>query len=40
MLALGHYGLGNESKAKQYLNEVLSMNVNHLGAISMKTMMR
>ena len=39
MLALGHYGLGNEAKAEQYLAEVQRLNINHLGAISMKTMM-
>ncbi len=37
MLALGNYGLGNAAKATQYLNEVIKMNVNHLGAYNLKT---
>ena len=37
MLALGYYGLGNSEKARKYLNEVLNMDTNHLGAIAFKT---
>ena len=37
MLALGYYGLGNSEKARRYLNEVLKMDTNHLGAIAFKT---
>lgn len=36
MLSLGNYGLGNEEKGKHYLDEVLKMNINHLGALSLK----
>ncbi|WP_127126264.1 DUF5107 domain-containing protein [Pseudoflavitalea rhizosphaerae] len=32
LIALGHLGLGNESKAKKLLNEVLSLDLNHQGA--------
>lgn len=39
MLALGHYGLGNRAKAEGYLSEVLRLNVNHYGALAMKTLM-
>ena len=37
MLALGHYGIGNTTKAEQYLRDVISMDINHLGALSLKT---
>jgi tetratricopeptide (TPR) repeat protein len=37
MLALGHYGIGNTIKAEQYLRDVISMDINHLGALSLKT---
>lgn len=32
LVALGQLGLGNEEKAKELLNEVLSLDVNHQGA--------
>ena len=37
MLALGHYGLGNMEKGRQYLDKVLEMDINHLGAIAFKS---
>lgn len=39
MLALGYYGLGNLSKAQQYLSEVEQLDVNHLGIYSLRTLM-
>ncbi|WP_225979939.1 hypothetical protein [Pseudobacter ginsenosidimutans] len=32
LVALGHLGLGNESKARKLLNEVLELDLNHQGA--------
>ncbi len=37
MMALGHYGLHNNQKAISYLDKVLATNINHLGAIALKT---
>ena len=37
MLALGHYGLGDKDKGLRYLNKVLDMNINHQGALALKT---
>ena len=37
MLSLGHYGLGNDAKGRQYLDKVFEMDINHLGAIAFKT---
>lgn len=40
MMALGHYGLGNQKKADKYLHEVLSLNPNHLGIFSTLSFIR
>lgn len=36
MLALGNIGLGNVEKGRQYLKEVLKLDVNHAGAFALK----
>lgn len=36
MLALGHIGLGNMEKGKQYLQKVLAQNINHTGALALQ----
>ncbi len=35
MLALGHYGLGNKSRAEMFLHKVTALDINHLGAIAL-----
>ena len=37
MLALGYYGLGDETRGRHHLDEVLSLDMNHLGALSLNT---
>lgn len=39
MLALGHCGLGNTAKAKQHLDEVRRLNINHQGALALQSFM-
>ena len=38
MLALGYYGLGNSEKARKYTEIAASMDINHLGIYSLKTL--
>lgn len=40
MLSLGYFGLGDADKGKHYLDEVIKMNINHLGALSLNTFVR
>ena len=37
MLALGHYGLGDKEQGRKYLDKVLQLNINHFGALALKT---
>ena len=37
MLALGHFGLGDNEKGRHFLQAVLSANINHDGARALKT---
>lgn len=37
MLALGNLGISNATKAEHYLDEVLKLNINHLGAYALKS---
>ena len=39
MLALGHLGMGNKEKALHHLDEVNRLDINHLGAASLRTFM-
>ena len=39
MLALGYYGLGDNRHAERYLAEASELDKNHLGILSMKTLM-
>ena len=36
MLALGYYGLGNHDKARQYMDEVERLDINHYGLQALK----
>lgn len=38
MLALGYFGLGNMDKARLYLDELLAMDPNHIGAFSLQSL--
>ncbi len=40
MMALGYWGIGKEAKALHYLDEVESMNPNHLVVPALRTMLR
>ena len=39
MLALGYYGLGEKEKARKYLAEVKTLDINHLGIYALSTLM-
>ncbi len=39
LLALGHYGLGNETKARKFLAKVQDDDINHLGAQALQRFM-
>lgn len=38
MLALGYYGLGDMERSRKYMNELLQMDPNHLGAFALKNL--
>lgn len=38
MLALGHYGLGDKTKAMRYLSEVDKLDINHIGIMQFRSM--
>ncbi len=38
MLALGYYGLGDEEKTLQYLNEVEKLDINHYGTQAFRSL--
>lgn len=40
MMTLGYWGIGKEAKALHYLDEVESMNPNHLVVPALRTMLR
>ena len=40
MMALGYYGIGNETKALRYLDEAEALNVNHQGIQAFRTLIQ
>ncbi len=39
MLALGYLGMGNKEKAERYLDEVNRLDINHMGAYSLRSLL-
>ena len=40
MLALGYYGMGDSERGNRYLSEVESMDINHMGAQALRSLIR